>query len=287
MPDDDGLSTGALRNFVPGMLGPSDFRKTCLTCSISTRRSNTRCSACSSTACRSTSRRLTWQGFRSYVEGEHGALPRSPLPALFGALDENARRRTLALLRQFFRYHATRSGEWPLNFVDCSLGNLIFAGAYLERGRDFNAAARTLAEMVDSQARLIDVSKGECRTLVGLKADGTLLPREAEIGGKQSAVPILETFFLDEVPDAAAWAAIADGTVEAKLSWLRAREQHVEPSEEARSACRRGRHHLWTRHAAFLAVAELSDCKARDSSPAPPRSRRSSSTCARIMTYRA
>ena len=175
-------------------------------------------------------------GFRSYVEGEHGALPRSPLPALFGALDENARRRTLALLRQFFRYHATRSGEWPLNFVDCSLGNLIFAGAYLERGRDFNAAARTLAEMVNSQARLIDVSKGECRTLVGLKADGTLLPREAEIGGKQSAVPILETFFLDEVPDAAAWAAIADGTVEAKLSWLRAREQHVEPSEEARAA---------------------------------------------------
>ena len=24
---DDGLSTGALRNFIPGMLGPSDFRK--------------------------------------------------------------------------------------------------------------------------------------------------------------------------------------------------------------------------------------------------------------------
>ena len=24
---DDGLSTGTLRNFIPGMLGPSDFRK--------------------------------------------------------------------------------------------------------------------------------------------------------------------------------------------------------------------------------------------------------------------
>ena len=24
---DDGLSTGALRSFIPGMLGPSDFRK--------------------------------------------------------------------------------------------------------------------------------------------------------------------------------------------------------------------------------------------------------------------
>jgi hypothetical protein len=98
------------------------------------------------------------------------------------------------LLGTFLRY-ADEKKE-PFDFRDCAIGNLLFAGCFLEGGRNFNAAAEAMSRLVNSQAALVNVCMGEDRVLVALKADGELLSREADIVGKQSSVPILDLFFM-------------------------------------------------------------------------------------------
>ena len=47
-----------------------------------------------------------------------------------------------------------------LLIADCALGNLIFAGAYLEFDRNFNEATAQLARFFESKASLINVTQG-------------------------------------------------------------------------------------------------------------------------------
>jgi 2-phospho-L-lactate transferase/gluconeogenesis factor (CofD/UPF0052 family) len=231
---DDGLSTGALRNFIPGMLGPSDFRK-------------------------NLSYLLDLYSDQQYVLKN---LIESRLPTEFGPAEESALRNfvetgnseklasrladlfrklhppTAASVRHYlgvFLGYAQNSPQ-PFDFRDCSVGNLIFAGAYLENGRNFNSAARLMSRLVDSQAVLVNVSNGENRILVGLKQDGQLLPREADVVGPQSGSPIVETFFFSSAILADEWAAVANGSLAEKISWLKQREAPIELSPEARSA---------------------------------------------------
>ena len=118
-------------------------------------------------------------------------------------------------------------------YADCSFGNLIFAGAYLETG-SFNAATRELAALCSSQAELINVSRGECRALVALKEDGRILSCEAEIVGRQSSAPIRDLFFLERRPTPAELSDLADLPLAEKEARLRARQATVELSRTRR-----------------------------------------------------
>jgi len=173
------------------------------------------------------------EGFRRFVEQGDSSRLGPGLGPLFADLEVGARRSTLGLLQEFFSYYSNGASRRSLSFSDCSLGNLIFAGAYLRHGRNFNEATRTLAEMVGSQARLINVSEGECRVLVGLKADGELLESESRLVGRQSPVPIIDTFFLTAALNPKERRELADLPVFDKRSWLKAREMRVQPSKAA------------------------------------------------------
>jgi hypothetical protein len=61
-------------------------------------------------------------------------------------------------------------GRANFDYRDCSLGNLVFAGAYLEKESDFNAAAAAVAELVGSRARLLNVGEQQNRILGGAQA---------------------------------------------------------------------------------------------------------------------
>ena len=98
------------------------------------------------------------------------------------------------LLNRFF----ARAAGADFDFRDCSLGNLVFAGAYLKHGNDFNAAAAEVAELVGSRARLLNVAEQQNRVLVGLKQDGTLLPSEAAIVGRNRPSPITDLYLLEQ-----------------------------------------------------------------------------------------
>lgn len=188
---DNGLSTGALRRYLPGMLGPSDFRKNLL---------------------------LHLDGadpaqaaLRWVLEHRLPAdATRADLAALvdaFAAADAVAVARVPAALPAPARAAIARDLSVLLARLDarpglelggCALGNLVFAGAYLRLGEDFNAAVGACARTFGSPARLLNVSNGENAFLTALKADGRLLADEADIVAPQDAVPITDLFLLRE-----------------------------------------------------------------------------------------
>jgi 2-phospho-L-lactate transferase/gluconeogenesis factor (CofD/UPF0052 family) len=190
---DDGLSTGELRGFIPGMLGPSDFRKNlanflhwhsrhqyALTRLLEFRLSETQGDS-------------QVAGLKNWsANGNELDLPGDLRPVV-RELDRMAPA-VREYLAAFFKYQAELGAAF--HFGDCSLGNLIFAGAYLKNHRSFNAATEELTREFQSQVRLLNVTRGENRVLVALKEDGEILDCEAKIVGKQSASKIVDFFFL-------------------------------------------------------------------------------------------
>jgi 2-phospho-L-lactate transferase/gluconeogenesis factor (CofD/UPF0052 family) len=188
---DDGLSTGALRSFIPGMLGPSDFRKNLS--HLLGDYSNAQYALKNLMEYRLPGGAAEIEKLARFAASNELALLPEPLQGWFAQLPTDLSAHTRALLTRFFA-HATGA---QFDYRDCSLGNLVFAGAYLSRGNDFNAAAAEVGGLVGSRARLLNVAEQQNRILVGLKHDGTLLASEAEVVGPQSSVPITDLFLLE------------------------------------------------------------------------------------------
>lgn len=265
---DDGLSTGALRNFIPGMLGPSDFRK-----NISYMLD---LYSASQYALRTLIEMRLPEGFgdqaeaalvRYAVSGDPSNLPPEFLQAA-AQLDTSKASRIRQFLRVFLDY--ARASSKPFDYRDCSVGNLVLAGAYLSCNNSFNVAARELSQLANSRAVLVNVSKGENRVLAGLKADGTLLSCEAEIVGRQSAVPIVETFFLPHRLTAEEWAPFAGRPLADKIAWLKSQEVATELSDECRTVLEMADIIIYgpgTQHSSLLPSYRIAQ-KALKSSPA-------------------
>lgn len=213
-PFDDGLSTGALRDFIPGMLGPSDFRK-----NLSYLFGNY--SQAQYALKNLMEYRLPGGGeierLRRFANG-NGAVLDEPLAGWFAQLNPPTLVRVRGLLARFFAKGA------DFDYHDCSLGNLVFAGAYLTHGEDFNAAAAEVGDLVGTRARLLNVGTQQNRILAGLKQDGTLLASEAELVGPQSASPIASLYLLEQplTPDQKQMLASLD--MAAKQAWLSAHD---------------------------------------------------------------
>jgi 2-phospho-L-lactate transferase/gluconeogenesis factor (CofD/UPF0052 family) len=233
---DDGLSTGELRGFIPGMLGPSDFRKNlanflhwhssyqyALTRLLEFRLSETY-------------REKEIACLKEWALGGQGAdaLVPEDLRPVVRELDRMGPA-VRGYLAAFFDYQGAH--DQTFKFGDCSLGNLIFAGAYLKNNRNFNAAAAELAREFHSKVRLLNVTQGENRVLVALKEDGEILERESRIVGAQSGAKIIDFFFLEK----ALTPAELDGLrtlpdVKARQAALQALHAPVALSSEAREA---------------------------------------------------
>jgi 2-phospho-L-lactate transferase/gluconeogenesis factor (CofD/UPF0052 family) len=229
---DDGLSTGALRDFIPGMLGPSDFRKN-FSYLLDPHSKNQyalktlieyRLPMTFSADAAARIRDFAETGARDGIDPKIGEL--------LAALDPRTTVEVRGLLKQFFDYAAT--GGRSFDFRDCALGNLLFAGAYLRQGRNFNAAGEAMSRLVSSRAVLVNVSNGENRILMALKADGALLAHEAEIVGPQSPAPITGLYFLPQQIPAEELMTLDGLSLERKREWLAERDSPPQLSEEAR-----------------------------------------------------
>ncbi len=215
---DDGLSTGALRNFIPGMLGPSDFRKNLSY--LFGNYSHAQYALKSLMEYRLAGSTGEIEKLARYTSSGDAAPLDEPLKGWFAQLPPATAQRLRALLARFFALAAGAS----FDYRDCSLGNLVFAGAYLEHGSDFNAAAAAVAELVGTRARLLNVGEQQNRVLVGLKHDGTLLASEADIVGPQSAVPITDLYLLAQPLTPDELRALNGMDAPAKRSFLSARD---------------------------------------------------------------
>jgi 2-phospho-L-lactate transferase/gluconeogenesis factor (CofD/UPF0052 family) len=178
---DDGASTGEVRRFLGDSLGPSDFRKNASnlaaalhTCApelidILDLRLPAPCSQAEA---------LEVLAVASGVTSADTFATRTA--RLFDAIPAAARM-AVALRLQRFREEMESTGR-PFAFDDCSLGNLVFAGAFLLADRDFNRAVDDYCALVGLPPGLIEnVTDGTNAYLVALDSDERLLATEEAI----------------------------------------------------------------------------------------------------------
>lgn len=232
---DDGLSTGLLRRFIPGMLGPSDVRK-----NISRFLHHKKD--------RASQALLFLVEYRFPDPFETAAALRllrafSDLRNTEYALHEilqardnlalNQIKTVAAYLEAFLRYyeaHPENHSWFP--FGDVSLGNLLFAGCYLESGQDFNQAVTNFSCLAEIGNQVLNLTNGENRVLVALKENGLYLHDEASVVGPQDTSRIEEIFLLPrylnqgELPESM--------TKSEKIAYLRGVEQLPSLSDAAK-----------------------------------------------------
>jgi 2-phospho-L-lactate transferase/gluconeogenesis factor (CofD/UPF0052 family) len=177
---DDGASTGEVRRFLGDSLGPSDFRKNA-----------SRLAGELGTATPSLIEFLDTRLPVGISPGEAVAQIRRV------AAEPAGDSRVRDWLQAFLEEHA-RSGT-PFAFGDCSVGNLVFAGAYLRAGRDFNRAVDDYTAVLGLPPGLIEnVTTGGDAWLVALSATGQLLRSEEAIVDARNQNTIRSIFLIDK-----------------------------------------------------------------------------------------
>lgn len=232
---DNGLSTGALRDFIPGMLGPSDFRKNLV---HHLDPDDEREGAL-----------LDFLGYRFPGDADVDALlgclhdlehPESldlDHPWCRVDLLEEADRAGLgASLGRFLDYYA--GNEEDFSFQDCSIANIALAGTYLARDRDFNAALSDFSEAFGFPGTLLNVSQGEPAHLVAVKESGEVLFDEADIVEVQSPSPITGIHLLDHDPSARDRQDLAQCSPTERREWFARTSRTVTMNPAAAAAVR-------------------------------------------------
>jgi 2-phospho-L-lactate transferase/gluconeogenesis factor (CofD/UPF0052 family) len=206
---DDGLSTGVLRRFIPGMLGPSDIRKNVRN---SLRRDRDDFAALDHVL-----------GLR--FEGDPEGL------AATGGLS----RRGAASLTDAVERFASYLRSKDLRLRDMALGNVVFAGFYLEH-KDFNESVRAFTEFAGIRTRVLNLTDGGDLKLVALTGRGLLVPDESGISALPPAEKIADVFVLDSYLSRMDGRRLDDLDPRGKLAYLTARSRAPRMNPEARDA---------------------------------------------------
>lgn len=198
---DDGASTGEVRKFLGDSLGPSDFRKNASrlagelqTCNVELvklldLRLPEGCTDGDATAA------------LKIISGESTGSSWefvAALQELLATIDSNARKAVSEKITTF-EHERSATGR-PFSFSDCSLGNLVFAGCYLDMGRNFNAAIADYCSLLNLPAGLIEnVTNGTNAQLVAVDRDNRFIESEAEIVDAKRRNHIADIYLIDHV----------------------------------------------------------------------------------------
>jgi 2-phospho-L-lactate transferase/gluconeogenesis factor (CofD/UPF0052 family) len=214
---DDGASTGEVRRFLGDSLGPSDFRK-------NASRIARELHSCPDGIIEMLDTRLPAPCSRS--EALHA------LEGAAAAGGPQVRQRIDAIR------HELESGR-PFEFSDCAIGNLVFAGSYVLRGRRFNDAVDDYCGLLGLPPGLVEnVTDGTNAFLVALERDRGVLVSEAEIVDAKLRNRILDVFLIDRPLSEADRTALAGLSTEQCVKWLdeRARVAPLNPRLRERIA---------------------------------------------------
>jgi len=198
---DDGASTGEVRRFLGDSLGPSDFRKnasrlarllatvpTSLIELLDVRLPD-----------RPAGEPVASELIEAVTGSTGGALVFPEVASLASQLPDGARAAVAARLQRFAA-ELSRTGR-SFQFNDCSLGNLVFAGAFLLSDRRFNAAVDDYCALLGIPIGLIEnVTDGSDAYLVALDSAGQLLESEEDIVDAKRKNRIHEIFLLASRP---------------------------------------------------------------------------------------
>lgn len=235
---DDGHSTGRLRKFIPGMLGPSDVRKNIARLMPTKERGQQALKTLSDLRLPvGISRDDALAVVSSLVSGE-GLRTDDPIGSAYSLLSVFHARQLRTYLDLFLRYfHEQEILGRSFDFTDCALGNLLFAGCYLEQDRDFNRTIRAFSQFYEvDPSILLNVTHGENLFLVARKEDQALLLNEGDIVATQSSARITELFLIDEPTYRSSLENPGSATTEELERLIRASAQTPRISPEATAA---------------------------------------------------
>ncbi len=230
---DDGLSTGEVRRFLGDCLGPSDFRKNASTVAREL-------GSCSASLIDLLDLRFPLDYGQTEALVSFGIINGNKPPSgsgsdfnnelvrLLSELEPDPRTTLIARLDNF-QQELDRT-KFPFDFSDCSIGNLVFAGCYLEVGRDFNRTIDDYCALMNVPSRtVVNVTDGSNAFLVAVDSNKRLLASEADIVDANRRNYIEELFLVGQAPNE--WTK----DVEAKTDWhqvLAARSVPVAPNPD-------------------------------------------------------
>lgn len=220
---DDGASTGEVRRFLGDSLGPSDYRKNASNLASALR-------TCAAPLTELLDLRLptpysTAEGLALLTlprGGAAGDAVATRTSRLLEAIPANARTALADRLQRFAQ--EVQSSVRPFAFADCSVGNLVFAGAFLLAGRDFNRAVDDYCALVGLPPGLIEnVTDGTNAHLVAIDHNRRVLATEEAIVDAARPSSIRDIFLIDRPLTADDIAQIEGGRIEAN-EWLGRRQ---------------------------------------------------------------
>lgn len=233
---DDGASTGAIRHFLGDSLGPSDFRKNALRFARELR-------TCEDSIISLLDKRLDIelsadQG-RDIVRGicskdfsKVGTDAIAQIVSLTNALSPDAHDTIADRLQRFLDFEQSHADVFP--YGDCSLGNLVFAGSFLARDRNFNLAIDDYCELVGlAPGMIVNVTDGENLFLVALDTQGNYLAREEDIVDSAQRSQIKDIFLLPSPLDVQQLREIESMELEAALRRLQSVSRIPRPNASA------------------------------------------------------
>ena len=189
---DDGLSTGLIRNLIPGMLGPSDLRKNIFR---QIEHSNPDLAELLEYRFPQKSENV----LRFLYDISNGL--ESKFHLVLVNLIKHLKLWQAVLLKEYIRNFLENTDEKKLkefNFNDCSFGNIILAGCYIKNKNDFNESIKEMSEFAEIKGKVLNITDGKNYVLIALKEDGKILLNEAEIVSKQNELRIKDIFLLKE-----------------------------------------------------------------------------------------
>lgn len=189
---DDGLSTGRIRELIPGMLGPSDVRKNFS--NLLRKGRNAQPFAADLLERRIEVGRDVSRESRDYVRDLESAII-----SMTDELTVRQSRQFVEWARVGIRSLSEASGSRGVSdFHDMAVGNVVFAGTFRCAGDDFNAAVDAWSQLFRPGSVIMNVTDGADLVLVGLTEDGRFLKDEASIVGmRDSGEPIVDVFLLN------------------------------------------------------------------------------------------
>lgn len=229
---DDGASTGEVRRFLGDSLGPSDYRKNASRLAIEL-------NSCESALIDLLNLRFpvgytaaeALQAFQ-IIQGE--AHPGSgdfekKLLELLPQIEPKSRELIAHKLDHFRQELAAK--DYPFNFSDCSIGNLVFAGCFLAMSRNFNDAIEDYCAILRLPPRIIEnITDGTNAFLVALNEDNRLLVSEAEIVDDSNQDRIKEIYLIDRPPTPEEKAMLENAPLSEVMTFLEEHAVEVSPN---------------------------------------------------------
>ncbi len=220
---DDGASTGDVRRLLGDCLGPSDFRKNA---------SNLAHALAPGPwplvdlLDRRLPKELTPEAGRAFIAtlaggGAADAAWQQDWLDAWATVGPDARAAAAQRLHLFLDEEARVGRAFP--YADCALGNLAFAGSFLQSGRRFNDGVADYCTLLGVPPALIqNVTDGTNAFLVAIDEGGHLLASEAEIVSAGGRHRIRDIALLDHEVTADERAALAGASLDRIESFQRA-----------------------------------------------------------------